>query len=309
MDINNEWLKFLSTSKNNEFYDLEEEIIIDNSPNTSLNSNNIINNLENNIPKPSNLYISTKSKIAYLNKSIDLKKMFWSIKTIPYDSNDFGIIKKQIKYVFENREELENVQKMLNKERYYEEHVITSIDNPEGRIKFKDIRKITIGLSKKDILSYRTKKRGAFYNCFVIILRCKVDDIFKEYHIKVFNTGKLKIPGVQNDEIYKKILNYIVLILEPHMEEKLYYIKTSDTVLINSNFNCGFYINLEKLYDVLKYNYNIQSVFDPCSYPGIQCKIYYDNTKNIIIEREIKKKDIINDDEKIFKFTSDTKFQ
>ena len=45
--------------------------------------------------------------------------------------------------------------------------------------------------------------------------------------------------------------------------------------MINSNFNCGFYINREVLYDTLKYKYNIQSIYDPCSYPGIQCKFYF----------------------------------
>jgi hypothetical protein len=25
----------------------------------------------------------------------------------------------------------------------------------------------------------------------------------------------------------------------------------------------------------MKYKYNIQCIFDPCSYPGIQCKFYY----------------------------------
>jgi hypothetical protein len=29
------------------------------------------------------------------------------------------------------------------------------------------------------------------------------------------------------------------------------------------------------LYDILKYKYNIQSIYDPCSYPGIQCKFYF----------------------------------
>jgi hypothetical protein len=46
-------------------------------------------------------------------------------------------------------------------------------------------------------------------------------------------------------------------------------------VLINSNFNCGFYINRECLFDILKFKYNIQCIYDPCSYPGIQCKFYY----------------------------------
>jgi hypothetical protein len=30
------------------------------------------------------------------------------------------------------------------------------------------------------------------------------------------------------------------------------------------------------MYEILKYKYNINSGYDPCSYPGIQCKFYYD---------------------------------
>ena len=45
--------------------------------------------------------------------------------------------------------------------------------------------------------------------------------------------------------------------------------------MINSDFNCGFFINREALYDILRNKYNIQSIYDPCSYPGIQCKFYY----------------------------------
>ena len=64
--------------------------------------------------------------------------------------------------------------------------------------------------------------------------------------------------------------------LQPHTNEELCYKEnTCETVLINSNFNCGFYINREALYDILRYKYNIQSIYDPCSYPGIQCKFYF----------------------------------
>jgi TATA-box binding protein (TBP) (component of TFIID and TFIIIB) len=108
-----------------------------------------------------------------------------------------------------------------------------------------------------------------------MILRIKIDDAFKEFHIKVFNTGKLEIPGVQNDNIFETVLKNIINTLQPHVIEKLEYLQKSDTVLINSNFNCGFYINREALFDILKFKYNIQCIYDPCSYPGIQCKFYY----------------------------------
>ena len=125
-------------------------------------------------------------------------------------------------------------------------------------------------------MSYRSKKKSAFYNCFVLILRIKIANTFKEFHVKIFNTGKLEIPGIQDDNVFEMILEMIINILQPNMEEKLYYKENScETVLINSNFNCGFYINREILYDILKYKYNIQSIYDPCSYPGIQCKFYF----------------------------------
>ena len=34
----------------------------------------------------------------------------------------------------------------------------------------------------------------------------------------------------------------------------------------------------EALFNILRSKYNIQGIYDPCSYPGIQCKFYYDNT-------------------------------
>ena len=228
------------------------------------------------IPEPSEIYISTKSKIAYLTDAIDLK-IFWDIPVIPYATATNGVIKKQIKFNSKTPEELNDIQERIQKELYYEEHIMSHVDNPNGRVKFKDIRKITIGISKKDIMSYRSKKKQAFYNCFVMIIRLKVDGLFREFHIKVFNTGKMEIPGVQNDDMFELVLKNIVEILQPYTEKELSYKKTSDTVLINSNFNCGFYIDRERLYDILKYKYNIHAIYDPCSYPGIQSKFYYNN--------------------------------
>ena len=41
--------------------------------------------------------------------------------------------------------------------------------------------------------------------------------------------------------------------------------KQSETVLINSNFTCGYFVNREKLYNRLKFHYKINSAYDPCS--------------------------------------------
>lgn len=244
-------------------------------------------------PESSDIYISTKSKIAYLTDPIDLR-IFWDIPVINYGTPANGVIKKQIKINSTSPEELDLIQQKLKKEEYFDEQIITSIDNPTGRIKFKDIRKITVGLSKKDILSYRSKKKQAFYNCFVIILRIKIQDIFKEFHVKVFNTGKLEIPGIQSEESFESVLKTIVNTIQPYISIPVTYKKTSDTVLINSNFNCGFFVNREVLYDILKYKYNIHAIYDPCSYPGIQCKFYYNNDLTQQTGRQISKENFEN---------------
>jgi len=278
MNIEEEWENFISSANEDDISSDDENINEINQENSNEYISTDINeeiNLEI-PPKSSNIYISTKTKIGYLNIPIDLKKIFWDIPVIPYAKPCDGVIKKQMKFNTLSQEELTFIQDKLKNEVYFEEHIITHIDNPSGRIKFKDIRKVSIGISKKDIMSYRCKKKSAFYNCFVLILRMKVEKSFKEFHVKVFNTGKLEIPGVQSEIVFELLLKQIITTLQPYIDFPLGYKDDSnETVLINSNFNCGFFINREILYDILKSKYNIHSIYDPCSYPGIQSKFYY----------------------------------
>ena len=276
MDIDEEWEHFISHDQEDISSDDDDTTQIVKQTAEEFISANLSADLTSEAPKATNIYISTKTKIAYLNTQIDLKQVFWQVPVIPYATPANGVIKKQMKFNSTACEELEYIETKLKDEKYFEEYIITHIDNPAGRIKFKDIRKVSIGVSKKDLLSYRCKKKSAFYNCFVLILRTKVLDAYKEFHIKVFNTGKLEIPGVQSEPLFEQILLQVLETLQPYVEHPLGYKENStETVLINSNFNCGFFINRETLYEILKFKYNIQSIYDPCSYPGIQCKFYY----------------------------------
>jgi len=114
-------------------------------------------------------------------------------------------------------------------------------------------------------------------------MRIKMDDTFKEVHVKVFNTGKLEIPGIRCDKLLVKVTKLLVDILKEIINSKTLYYDSNrcETVLINSNFNCGYYINRDKLLDILKYKYNIDSIFDACQYPGIQCKYNYTENNKI----------------------------
>jgi hypothetical protein len=225
-------------------------------------------------PNPTPIYISTKSKISYLNIPINLD-LFWSIPIIPYSMALEGCIKKQSKITSDTKEELDEVQNKLSREIYVEQHIVCHVDNPTGRIKFKDTRKVSVGISKKD-LTNKIKSKQAFYNCLALIMRVNIDGIFREFHIKLFNTGKIEIPGIKTDSMYLYVLNKFIEFIQSFYPETPIYCKSnSDIVLINSNFNCGFYINRENLIQIFKYKYNIQPIYDPCNYPGVKAPFYY----------------------------------
>jgi hypothetical protein len=269
MDINDEWERFLSSSDVNEY------------------SQKTLNTISNEkTPMPTPLYISTKTKIAHItNKNNDIKidilSVFWSIPIISYVKPTNGIVNKQIMIKSLNETDLMNLKEKMLTVEHCNEHIITSINNPEGRITFKDKRKISIGVNKKDITSFRRKKKSVFDNCVVLILRININNLFKEFHIKVFNTGEIEIPGVKEDTTFNLILEYLMELLSHHIDEKLYlHINQDMEVLINSNFNCGFYIKREVLYKILKYEYNIPTIYDPCIYPGIQCKYKFEITND-----------------------------
>ena len=139
-------------------------------------------------------------------------------------------------------------------------------------IKDKFVCKLNVGLSKKDLLKTKCNK-GAFYNCFMIIIRVFYHGKFKEINAKVFNTGKLSFPGMITDELMNITIKTLLNQLNSVSDEVIGIKKnTIETVLVNSNFTCGFYINRDKLADLLKLKYNIPVYYDSCSYPGIQCK-------------------------------------
>jgi len=276
--IDDEWAQFLTSQTINNFGSLSinqkknvepkiEKISIEPSP-------------QQNSPVCEDLYISTKTKVLFLNQAVDINNIFWKIPIIEYWHATDGVVKKQMKIVSKSKEEFEEYQKKLENIPYYTENIIKQIDNPAARrIKFKDERKITVGISKKDIMNCRGKVKNAFYNCFAIIIRFKFEGVFREIHVKIFNTGKLEIPGILNAKLLDVVKEMVLNLLRPNIETYLEFVETDseENVLINSNFNCGYFINREKLHSILRNKYKIESAYDPCSYPGVKCKYYFNN--------------------------------
>jgi len=266
--IDDEWNSFISGQDMNECRF------------SSLTENNI-EKISGDVPECEDLYISTTTKVLFLNQPIDIQNIFWEIPITDYWKPESGVIKKQIKIVSKTQEELDDYYHKLKDINYYNEVIIKQLINKDARrTKFKDERKITIGMSKKDIMTCRGKVKNAFYNCFALIIRFKFKEQYREIHVKVFNTGKLEIPGVLNLDMLSMVKDMILDLLNPYSDNILEFLEhdLESNVLINSNFNCGFYIDRDKLHDILRSSkYNIETAYDPCSYPGVKCKYYFNH--------------------------------
>lgn len=244
-------------------------------------------------PECSPIYISTKTKIGYLNQSVPLEDMFWAIDVLPsYAIPAVGIVKKEMKFKTTNKEALDVLLSRVNdipEGPLVQQSVKTHLE-ADGSMDFKDIRKVSVGICKKQMTSFRSKVKGAFFNCFAIILRFKWNGEFREMHVKVFNTGKLEIPGIpgtNTDVFLRTVLDCLVECLAP-VSKKLnltdaidYRRDYNETVLTNSNFSANYLVDREKLTQVLRQHYRILTTYDPCSYPGVQSKFYYVESRAI----------------------------
>ena len=216
--------------------------------------------IEGSAPECGKLHISTKTKVLFLNCEIDTLKTFWSMPVIDYWRPIEGVVKKQIKITTNSKEEFDEMQTQLQTCGHrFTEMVIKSVDVSNGKkTRFKDDRKITIGTSKKDIMNCRGKQKKAFMNCFAIIIRFLYEGEFREVHVKVFNTGKLEIPGVPEDDMLDMVRLKVIEYLQPYLDASpLDYVRkngvdSDEDVLINSGFHCGFCINQKAFYGILR---------------------------------------------------------
>jgi len=276
MELEAEWQKFMAVDMSSEDY---ESVDI---PLSQLTVENNQAKKQLVAPMSTELKISTKSKIMYLNQKFNLESLFWKLKIIDYDEEKEGIIKKQMKFNFQTPEEVVKFENNIKNESCVNMTILNQINNPTGHVCFKDVRKVDIGISKNDVLKPNKSSKSAFYNCFVIIFRKMYNRSYREFHVKLFNSGKVEIPGIQNDGMLEVALEILIDTVQPHCAEKLEEIRCKrELVLVNSNFNCQYYLNRETLQHILKNKYKIKCNMDSCSYPGIQCKYAFSQNHEV----------------------------
>lgn len=153
-------------------------------------------------------------------------------------------------------------------------------------------RTITVGLCKKEALKTnivskntnskrklkKAKKGGTFYNSFAIWFRILFCNQYQEIHIKIFNTGKIEIPGIKEFEVEQKILTKLKYFLQIITQNNdLEYLNPNGSlVLINSSFHFHYQIKKNVLAAIITEIYGWYVSNDTNSYPGVRCVYFYD---------------------------------
>jgi len=136
------------------------------------------------------------------------------------------------------------------------------------------------GESKKVISDKKRLKKKVFFNQITILI--KVDYLCN--NIKLFNNGSISMTGVKSEIIGKKSVEILFKkLLEINKTYKLF---TSDDpiiefykiVLINSDYDIGYEIKRSELHQLLVNEYDIYSSYEPCIYPGVNSKFFWNKT-------------------------------
>ena len=148
-------------------------------------------------------------------------------------------------------------------------------------VKFIEFKKQYKGYSKKLEKKTRKKKeKRTFYNQATI----HIYHTNKVVNVKLFNNGKVQMTGLKYQKQGIEVLNIIKDIfmkdydIEFLDKEKL-DIKDYDIVLINSDFDIKYSINRESLHRKI-IDIGLYSTYEPCMYPGVNIKYYFNNNNN-----------------------------
>ena len=139
------------------------------------------------------------------------------------------------------------------------------------------------GVNPKQISLKKMSKKKVFYNQITIIIQPEIG--FKN-NVKLFNNGSISMTGLKNLNHGKHSVNIIldnIRQLQKEQKDEPYSILDNldckivnyNIVLINSDFYIGYEIQRTELHKLLINTYNIFSSFEPCIYPGVNSKFYW----------------------------------
>ena len=144
----------------------------------------------------------------------------------------------------------------------------------------------TRGIKVKHISEKKAKKKKIFFNQITILVSVGSSNV----NVKLFNNGSISMTGLKSQEDGENAINILLKLLKitkglinidkvPTLLDSLETVDCSllnfNIVLINSDFYAGFEIKRNELHKLLVSEYKIFSSYEPCIYPGVNSKFYW----------------------------------
>jgi TATA-box binding protein (TBP) (component of TFIID and TFIIIB) len=136
------------------------------------------------------------------------------------------------------------------------------------------------GESKKVLSKKKKENKKVFFNQITILI--KLDYLYN--NIKLFNNGSISMTGVKSEIIGKRSVELLFnKLIEINKKTELFnnkepIIEFYKIVLINSDYDIGYEIKRSELHQILVNEYDIYSSYEPCIYPGVNSKYFWNKT-------------------------------
>jgi len=159
------------------------------------------------------------------------------------------------------------------------------IDDQIRYIEYKNKEVVHVkGINPKNVSPKKISKKGKFYNCLTIHVEPEIG--FRN-NIKLFRNGSISGTGIKKIENGEDSLKIILDRIQNIGESVVSYevstkLDNSDCILrdysvalINSDYDISYEINRLELHSMLIKQYKIFSSYEPCIYPGVNSKFYW----------------------------------
>ena len=142
----------------------------------------------------------------------------------------------------------------------------------------------TKGIKSKQISEKKAKKKKVFFNQITIVVKLGEN----ESNIKLFNNGSISMTGLKSEQIGRESVTYLIPLIKKAtqviddetvnaLNSNKCELEDFKIVLINSDFYAGFEIKRSELHHLLLNKYKIFSSYEPCIYPGVNSKFYWNS--------------------------------
>jgi len=143
---------------------------------------------------------------------------------------------------------------------------------------------INKGFNDKKLSKKKLESKKYFYNQLTLHIHNSLKKN-KRVNVKIFNNGRIQMTGINSDlvgsttmEIVLKEFNKLSNKSDIFSDINILQIGDLETVLINSDFDIHHEVDRDNLHRAIVDNGYLSS-YEPCNYPGVNIKYYYNPLK------------------------------